>query len=160
MPIFLRLTSKAAPIALLVISSLWTALFVIPFLYSLIFPHLYLREAIEVFEGQPVSHPELAKLGREVTESFGPLKHAIRLAAYYSASVEYKSQQMHKTKEVQYTYLVRFEKRPHFAIMGIGVSETDGAAPTLDTWPGSMGAIMRMYLYVKWSSYAGRLADD
>lgn len=143
---FLRVKSQTAPIALLIISSLWVALLVGALLYSLIFPHPYLREAIEAFEGRPVSRPELAKLGREVTESFGTLQDAIRLAAYYSGSVEYKSGQVHKRKEVEYTYLVRFEKGRHFRIWIVGVSEIDDAAPKLNAWAGSMSGIIQLYL--------------
>ena len=143
---FLKLKSEVAPIALLIISGLWTALFVVPLLYSLAFPHPYLRETIEAFEGRPVSRPELAKLGQEVTKSFGRLQHAIRLAVYYHGSVEYESGEVHKTKDVEYTYFVQFEKRTHFAIMTIAVSETDGSSPKLNSWEGSIRAIILAYL--------------
>jgi hypothetical protein len=146
MLMFLRLKSRAVPIALLMISSLWMAALLIPLLYSFIFPHPYLREAMRAFEGRPVSHPELAKLGRDIAESFGTLQHAIRLAAYYHGSVEYKSGETHKTTDVEYTYLVRFEKRQHYALMTIGVTEIDDSAPKLNTWLGTMSGLIRVYL--------------
>jgi hypothetical protein len=104
---FFRLKNQAVPVALMIISSLWLALLVIPLFYSLLFPHPYLHEAIEALEGRPVSRPELAKLGQEVTDNFGTLQHAIRLGAHYHGSAEYKAGQLHKTKEVQYAYLVK-----------------------------------------------------
>ncbi|MBS1841287.1 MAG: hypothetical protein JSS69_04295 [Acidobacteria bacterium] len=143
---FLKPKSQAAPIVLLIISGLWMALLVIPLLYSLVFPHPYLREAIQAFEGRPVSRPELAKLGGEINESFGKLEHAIQLGAYYHGSAEYKAEQLHKTKDVEYTYLVKFKKRPHFSIMAIEVTETDDSPPNLSSWVGSIGGMVQAYL--------------
>jgi hypothetical protein len=143
---FVRLKGRVVPAVLLIISSLWTAAFIIPLSYSLIFPNPFLREAMQAFEGRPVSRPELAEIGREFNPTFGRLQHAIRLAAYYHGSVEYKAGQLHKTKDVQYTYLVKFEKRPHFAIWAVQVTETDSSPPTLNTWGGSIVGVVQMYL--------------
>jgi len=57
----------------------------------------------------------------------GRLNHAIRMAAYYGASAEYKFRQSHTSKETEYAYLAWFEKRPKPVIFVVRLSEIDGS---------------------------------
>jgi hypothetical protein len=51
------------------------------------------------------------------------LKRAVRVAAYYGASKEYKSRLWHDSKETEFTYAAWFEKRSRPTILVVNVTE-------------------------------------
>src|SRR5437899_833292 len=98
-------SSRAAPILFLVLSSLWVAATIFPLFYSLLFPNVDIQHIIRALEGSETLSGDVAPLIQQVTGSVGQLKRAVQIAAYWSASVEYKAGQSHTTKTTELSYL-------------------------------------------------------
>ena len=142
---FLRVKGRAAPRALLVISSVWMAVVVSPLFYSLLFPNADIRHIVRALEGRETLRSDLAPLA-EATNSVGRLKRAIQVAAYFGASAEYKHGESHTTRTTQLSYLTWFEKRSKPTILVVSRTETDGSRLHFDIHEGSPLDMLRVYL--------------
>jgi hypothetical protein len=124
---FWRLRDGAVPIFFLVLFGLWTAAVYFPLFYSLSFPNHDIQHLVGALEGRESARKELSSFVQNTIDSSGRLNHAIRMAAYYGASAEYKFRQSHTSKETEYAYLAWFEKRPKPVIFVVRLSEIDGS---------------------------------
>jgi len=124
---FWRVSRRAAPVLFLVLSALWTSGVYFPFFYSLSIPNHEIQNLVGALEGHQSARQELSSLVQNTVDSFGHLKRAIRVAAYYGASAEYKMNQSHTSKKTEYAYLAWFEKRSRPTVLVVNLSEIDGS---------------------------------
>lgn len=143
---FLKLSSRAAPILVLVLSAIWTAGVYFPFFYSIVFPNQKIQHLVGALEGRGASHQEISSLVQGIVNSSGHLKHAIRVAAYYEASAEYKSGQSYTSTQTEFAYVAWFEKQAKPIVLVISVTETDKTTFRFDIRESSAQALIRILL--------------
>jgi hypothetical protein len=143
---FLRLSSRAAPILLLVLSTLWMAWTVFPLFYSLLFPNADIQHIVRALEDREALRGDLAPLTEQVTSSVGRLKRAVQIAAYWGTSAEYKVGQSHTAKTTELSYLAWFEKRSKPTILVVTRTEVDGSRIRFDINEGGPFGMLRFYL--------------
>jgi hypothetical protein len=143
---FWRLSYRAAPILFLVLSTLWTVGTYSPFFYSLAFPNQEIQRLVGALESRESPRPELSVLAQNVFTSSGKLKRAIRVAAYYGASAEYKVKQSHTSKQTEFAYLAWFERRSNPTILVVNLTEIDGTILKFSIREGDPIALARILL--------------
>jgi hypothetical protein len=141
---FIKLTGRAVPIVLLVLSSLWMAATVFPLFYSLLFPNADIRHIVRALEGRETLSGDMAPLVQQVTGSAGPLKRAVQVAAYFSE--EYRVRAPRRTKTTEISYLAWFEKRPKPTILVVTRTEVEGSWVRVQTDEASLFGALRVYL--------------
>ena len=120
-----KLKYRAVPVFFVVLFSLWTVAVYLPLFYSLSFPNRDIQHLIGALQGREPARQELSSYVQNTINSYGHLKRAIRIGAYYGASAEYKAKKSHTSKETEYSYLAWFEKRPKPTIFVVNLSEID-----------------------------------
>ncbi len=143
---FLRLSSRAAPAVLLVLSSFWMVAAVFPLFYSLLFPNADIRHIVRALEGRELLRPELTPLLEPMTSSGGRLKRAIQVAVYWGASAEQKIGESHTTKTTEVSYLAWFAKRSKPTILIVTRTEIDNSQIRFDIDEGNPSGTLRFYL--------------
>ena len=138
------MSSRAAPVVLLVLSALWMAATVFPFFYCLLFPNADIEHLVGGLEGRETLSGDMARIVQQVTGSVGQLKRAIPIAAYFSA--EYKVRTPHATKTTEVSYLAWFEERPKPTILVVTRTEVDDSSVSVRTDEGSLLGALRVYL--------------
>lgn len=138
------MSSRAAPVVLLVLSALWMAATVFPFFYCLLFPNADIEHLVGGLEGRETLSGDMARIVQQVTGSVGQLKRAIPIAAYFSA--EYKVRTPHATKTTEVSYLAWFKKRSRPTILVVTRTEVEGSWVRVDTDEGSLFGAVRSYL--------------
>lgn len=141
---FIKLGNRAAPVILLVLSSLWMAATVFPFFYSLLFPNADIQHVVGGLEGKETLSGDMARLVQQVTGSVGQLKRAIPIAAYFSA--EYKMRTPHTTKTTEVSYLAWFKKRSRPTILVVTRTEVESSWVRVNTDEGTLFGAARLYL--------------
>ena len=140
---FLKLSSRAAPAVLLVLSSLWMALTVSPLLYSLLFPNPDIKHIVSALKGKEILSGDVGRLVQQVTGSVGQMRRAIQVTAY--SSVEYKIVEPRKTRKTQVSYLAWFEKQSGPMLFVITRTQVDDSSLTIRADRGDLGTL-RLYL--------------
>lgn len=140
---FLKLSNRAAPAALLILSSLWMALIIIPFFYSLLFPNADIKHVVLALEGREILSGDLGRLVKQITGSVGHLRRAIQVTA--SSSVKYKLVEPRTTKTTQVSYVAWFEKKSKPLLFVVTRTEVDGSSVAIRTDEGNFGDL-RLYV--------------
>lgn len=146
----LKLSHRTLPILLLIFSGLWAVGIYLPLLYSLLFPNHDIQHLVGALERREPARQELRLLVKESTDSFGQLKRAIRVAAYYGASADYNVRQSHTTKNIEYSYVAWFENRSKPAILIVSLSNIDRSTLRFNVDEGSrmqMGRALLLPLF-------------
>lgn len=123
---FLTIRQRAVPAFCVALSSLWMAAVYFPLVYSTMFPNREIQHLIGALQGRELPRQELLSFVQNTLDTSGHLTHAVRVAAYYGASAEYKHQQSRTSKDTEYAYLAWFEKRAAATIFVVRLSEVDG----------------------------------
>ena len=142
----LRLSGRAAPIVLIVVSSVWTAGTILPFVYSLLSPNRDIGHVVEALEGRETLHAELTSFIDQVINSKGRLRRAIQVAAFFGVSAEYRGGQSHVTKTTEVSYLAWFEKRSRPIIFVVIRTEVDESWLRFQTDESSIFSLLRIYV--------------
>jgi hypothetical protein len=130
-----------------VLSSLWVAAVFCPLLYSLLFPTQDIQHLVAAFEGRETPREEFASFVRAAIETSGHAKRVIQVGAYWQRSAEYKSKELHTTRETELSYLAWFEKRSKPTILIITRTQIDESSLLrFDVNEGSPIATVRAYL--------------
>ncbi len=141
---FIKLSSRTAPILLLILSALWMAWGVFPLFYSLLFPNADIKHIVRALEGSETLSGDVGRLVEQITSSVGQLKRAIQITAY--SSVEYKLVEPRTTKTTQVSYLAWFKKQSKPMIFVVTRTEVDGSSVRIRTDEGSLFGVLEVYL--------------
>lgn len=141
---FIKLGSRAAPVILLVLSSLWMAWTVFPLFYSLLFPNADIKHIVRALEGSETLSGDAGRLVEQITSSVGQLKRAIQITAY--SSVEYKIVEPRTTKTTQVSYLAWFKNQSKPMLFVVTRTEVDGSSVRVRTDEGSLFDTLSVYL--------------
>jgi hypothetical protein len=161
---FIRLSNRAFPIVLLVLSSLWMAATILLLFYSLFFPNADIKHVVRALEGRETLSKDAELLVEQVTSSLGQLKRAIPIGAYWGGSAEYEIGESHTTKTIEVYYFAWFEKRSKPTIFVVQRTELDGSSLRFHTYEGTLFGALRVYLlpaiFVAFSVYWLRKRDS
>jgi hypothetical protein len=142
---FWRVSARAVPFFLLILSSLWTAATYAPLVYSLAFPNHLIQRIISHLRNPNPTNSDLSPL-RGLIDNAGHLKHAIRVGAYYGAATEYESRQWHNSKRTEFTYVAWFEKPPNPRVMVVKVTQSDSSTLHYEIYEGQKFVMVRVLL--------------
>lgn len=143
---FLRLSSRAAPAALLTLSGLWMAAAISLLLYSVLFPNADIRHIVESLKGRETLRGDAVPLVDQVSSVVGRLKRAMPVGAYWGGSAEFKIGESHTTKIIEIYYLAWFERRSGPTILIIRRIEEDRSSLSFYIREGTLFGASRMYL--------------
>ena len=141
----IRLKSSAAPVLLMVVSSIWLFATIFPLLYSLVVPSPDITHIIRAFEGREALRADLAPLA-EVISQTGRLRQAVPVAAYFEASAEYKAGESHTAKTTEVSYIAWFERRSKPTIFVISRTD-DGSSLRFHAYESTFFGTLRNYFF-------------
>jgi hypothetical protein len=110
------------------------------------FPNRDIQHIVRALEGRETLREESTPLVRGTIDTFGHLRRAIQVGAYFYASAEQTLKESHTTKRVEVSYLAWLEKRSKPTILAVRRTEIDGSLVRFETDEASPFAIIRAYL--------------
>jgi len=140
-----KVSSKVAPLLLLILATIWAAAAVLPLLYSLTFPNPTILGVVRTLEGRAETEPEWSNVVHDTLSTYGQLKHAVPVSAHYEASAEYKFGQSHTSKQTQYAYIASFERYSRPVVIVVNLTVIDGTSRKLVVGETSPSALVENY---------------
>lgn len=141
-----KVSPRAVPLVLMILSALWTAAIFFPLVYSVLSPTKDIQQIVGALEGHESLPAEFATLTQGAIDSVGKLKRAIQVGAYWHASADYNPKASHTTKTTQISYLAWFEKRSKPTILIVTRTEIDRSRVQFNLGEGKPLGIFEAYL--------------
>jgi hypothetical protein len=141
----LKLNTKRTPAVLLVLASLWVALFTLPLVFFIFCPTPDIQQLTSALKGQQAPPEGLEHLQRQFLDTVGHLKRAIPVAAFYFGSIDYKPGALRISRKAEISYLAWLECRSHPTLLIITRTKTSNSAAHIHVAEGRPLNVVRLY---------------
>ena len=115
-------------IILFVVSSIYVGVFLLPVLYSQVFPNADIEQVVAALKEGGIASMDAEAVVEQAKDALGPLTKAIQVGWGYNASKQYHLVESHDQSTItatSYIYLAWFAKTPNPIVMGVTLYEND-----------------------------------
>lgn len=115
-------------IILFVVSSIYMGVFLLPVLYSLVFPNADIEQVVSALKEGGIASMDAEAVVEQAKVALGPLTKAIQVGWGYNASKQYHLAGSHEQSTItatSYIYLAWFAKPPSPIVIGVTLYEND-----------------------------------
>lgn len=131
----------------LAISIAWGLSTIFPLVYTTFFPYPDVQQILLALEGRELPREAISPLVKDVTDSTGHMRRAIKVNVSWRLSGEYNVEQSHSSKRADFSYVAWFEKRSKPTILVLTRTEVDHNLLRYEANEGQLLPILSGYVF-------------